>query len=1279
MPPDRGAKNQTTLLAVVALLLLGICLVDYVFYRTQADAIKAQAQQQLSAIADLKTQQIGNWRKERLGDAYVLRENVFASVAVADWIARRSGPVQHEQIKAWLESYIRRFDYREALLLDPQGKVLSATPNALPVAEETRQLLRTATASGQPELSDLRISIGVESYLELVTPLYTPGRQPPLAFVVFRIDPQRFLFPLIQSWPLPSASAETLLVERRANDVLYLNELRHQKGTAMRLALPADQLALPSAVAVRGETLVMEGVDYRKTVVLAATRPIPGTPWSMVAKVDMSEVLAPLYERFSFVILVSALMLLAAGWMIFYLSQMQRKAARNLERTYERLVAAQAIGRIGSWERELGSQSVWCSEETYRLFEYPRDGKEPTLELFYSRIHPEDRERVRATVLDSVAQGKPYHVAFRVALPSGDVRHFEHSTRIIADSDGQPIRIAGTTQDVTEHRRTEERLRRQSVQLAAVLENMPLGISVFDEKLRLQLWNPSFVEILGLPENLVSTGAAFEDLVRYRATIGEYGPDTGPADVEAQTRSRVERALRFEAHRFETTRANGRTTLIQGRPFEIDGQLAGFITTYIDITERKQAEQALQELSERLTLATSAASIGIWDWHLDGNRIVWDARMFELFGIDPNNGGEAHRQWMRQIHPDDLAKVRKAMRACAAGRADHFDIDFRIFRPNGQQRFLNTQVRVERNAERKPLRIVGANLDITARKQAEGRLLLAEKVFDNSPDAIMITDQYNRIVSANSAFTLITGYAPGEVLGEDPRILASGLHDAAFYRKMWESLQRYGHWAGEITDRRKSGEIYPKWMTINAVNDERSGKLTHYVTIFSDITERKSSEERIHYLAHHDALTALPNRFSLESRLEQSCLEARRHGKPLAVLFIDLDRFKVINDTLGHHVGDRLLSEVARRLSAAVRESDTVARLGGDEFVIVLSEMNTPNDAAGVGAKIIDALAEPILVENHQLHTSPSIGISVFPDDGGDADTIMRNADTAMYHAKALGRNNFQFYAEEMNRSASERLDIESRLRHALARGEFELHYQPQLSTQNTQVVGVEALLRWNPADGRAAPPARFIPIAEETGLIIAIGEWVLRTACRQVKAWLDAGVPPLRLAINVSARQLRKRNFPDIVASALDESGLPAQLLEIEITESAVMEEPEEARLILVKLKEMGVTLAIDDFGTGYSSLAYLKLFPIDNLKIDRSFVTDIGRHADDAAIAISTIALAHSLGINVIAEGVETDAQLDLLRAHRCNEFQGFLFSRPLAAAEALAFLKQAATNPS
>jgi diguanylate cyclase (GGDEF)-like protein len=425
------------------------------------------------------------------------------------------------------------------------------------------------------------------------------------------------------------------------------------------------------------------------------------------------------------------------------------------------------------------------------------------------------------------------------------------------------------------------------------------------------------------------------------------------------------------------------------------------------------------------------------------------------------------------------------------------------------------------------------------------------------------------------------------------------------------------------------------------------------------------------HIAQHDALTGLPNRLALLMRLAQLLPDARRHQWNIGVMFIDLDRFKIINDTLGHQVGDELLREVACRLSSVVRETDYVARLGGDEFVIILPAITMPADAAIVANKIIATLSVAIQAEGHELHTSPSIGISIFPDDGPDGDTILKNADTAMYHAKAAGRNNFQFFAAEMNRVTSERLDIERKLRHAIARNELALCFQPQFSANGTQPTGVEALVRWlHPTDG-AIPPDRFIPVAEETGIIVEIGEWVLLNACREMKRWIDAGLAPLRVAVNVSARQLRRRDFCETVAGVLAESGLPPELLELEITESSVMENPQEAIVILESLGRMGVTLAIDDFGTGYSSLAYLKLFPIDHLKIDRSFVRDIEHDLNDRAIAFGTIALAHSLGLNVIAEGVETEDQLDLLRSNGCDEVQGYLFSKPLSSGAAFAFL--------
>jgi diguanylate cyclase (GGDEF)-like protein len=480
-----------------------------------------------------------------------------------------------------------------------------------------------------------------------------------------------------------------------------------------------------------------------------------------------------------------------------------------------------------------------------------------------------------------------------------------------------------------------------------------------------------------------------------------------------------------------------------------------------------------------------------------------------------------------------------------------------------------------------------------------------------------------------------------------------------------------GTWTGELEVQRQSGGTLPVGVRVSRVDDPHSGMPSQFIWILADITERKEAEERMRHIAQHDPLTGLPNRLALLVRLAQLLPEARRHGWMLAIMFLDLDRFKVINDTLGHQVGDELLREVACRLSAVVRETDFVARLGGDEFVVLLPAVTAAADAAIVAGKIVSALAVPVVVDGNDLHTSPSIGISLFPDDGVDGDSILKNADTAMYHAKAAGRNNYQFYAEEMNLAATERLNIERKLRHAIGRNELALCFQPQFGANGSRPTGVEALVRWHhPTDGLIAPD-RFIPVAEETGLIVQIGEWVLANACREMSNWMAAGLQPIRMAVNVSARQLRRRDFCEVVAGVLAETGLPAELLELEITESSVMENPQEAIDILRRLGRMGVTLAIDDFGTGYSSLAYLKLFPIDHLKIDRSFVRDIEVDLDDRAIAFGTIALAHSLGLNVIAEGVETEDQLELLRTNGCDEVQGYLFSKPLGPAAAFAFL--------
>ncbi len=554
--------------------------------------------------------------------------------------------------------------------------------------------------------------------------------------------------------------------------------------------------------------------------------------------------------------------------------------------------------------------------------------------------------------------------------------------------------------------------------------------------------------------------------------------------------------------------------------------------------------------------------------------------------------------------------------------------------------------------------------DITARKQAEQALHLYANIFEHSGEAILVTDRDNNIVAINPAFSQLTGYALVDIIGRNPRFLASGRTPPETYQMLWAALRETGYWQGELWDRHKDGEIYPKWAAISVIRDAK-GDITHYIASFTDISERKAAEERIQHLAHHDTLTGLFNRYNLESRLDQALLSARRDGEMLAVMFIDLDRFKVINDTLGHHIGDLLLKEVARRLQASVRESDIVARQGGDEFVVVLTGLDDATDAASVSGKILHSLALPYDIEEHRLHTSPSIGITIFPEDGSTAEMLMKNADTAMYFAKEQGRNNIQYFTAAMNATAGERMEIERDLRTAIADRQFELFYQPQVRTSDNRPCGVEALIRWRHPVRGLIPPLRFIPIAEETGLIEAIGQWVLDEACRQRAAWRQDGIEHLRMAVNLSAHQLRAPDLVERVRTAIATHGLKEGDLELEITESVAMSDPQRAIEKLQALRGLGVTLAIDDFGTGYSSLAYLKRLPIQVLKLDREFVRDIETDPNDAAISAATLALAHGLGLQVVAEGVETVAQRDFLAAHHCDVLQGYLFGKPEPAA--------------
>ncbi|MBW6453816.1 MAG: EAL domain-containing protein, partial [Methyloprofundus sp.] len=555
-----------------------------------------------------------------------------------------------------------------------------------------------------------------------------------------------------------------------------------------------------------------------------------------------------------------------------------------------------------------------------------------------------------------------------------------------------------------------------------------------------------------------------------------------------------------------------------------------------------------------------------------------------------------------------------------------------------------------------------------ARAIAEKQLELSAKVFSQSQEAILITDKNNIIISVNSAFTKVTGYQEQEVLGKNPNFLSSGQQDQAFYQALWKTLQKQDYWQGELCNRHKDGTLYPEWLTISVVRDD-TGDVAHHIAIFTDISAHKATEKQIEHLAYYDALTDLPNRTLVTSRVDYELTLAKRHQKSFALLFIDLDHFKNINDSLGHSIGDQVLIAVAQRLLACVRDEDTVSRLGGDEFNILLIDSNE-HGAAIVANKIIAALAKPIIYQGYQLHITPSIGISLYPDNGDSYELLSQNADTALYQAKDKGRNQYQFFTKAMQEKTQRRMAIESDLRSALLRNELMVYFQPQVSTQTGEIIGAEALLRWLHPQWGMVSPAEFIPIAEDCGLILPIGDWVLKQSIAQAKRWHEASFP-ITIAVNLSLVQFKDNGLLANVQQTLEDYHFPAQHLELELTESIAMQSVELAIDITQQLTQLGIKLSIDDFGTGFSSLNYLQKFSLHKLKIDQSFTRNMVSNKDSENIVDAIISLAKSLNLTTIAEGVETEQQLAMFKAKECDEIQGYYFSKPIPADEFMALM--------
>ena len=618
--------------------------------------------------------------------------------------------------------------------------------------------------------------------------------------------------------------------------------------------------------------------------------------------------------------------------------------------------------------------------------------------------------------------------------------------------------------------------------------------------------------------------------------------------------------------------------------------------------------------------------------------------------------------WDNSIHPNDKADAIKALeQAQRTGRAF---CEYRLVTKADEYIWLRDELCTVDGPEPDVISVIGACIDITERRMAEDRYRLSNIVIENAHDGIMITDGSGAIISVNAAFTRITGYPEDEVLGKNPSILKSGHHDEGFYQRMWKSLRIKGHWQGEIMNKRKNGDSYIEWLSITQVQNDQ-GEPANYVAVFSDISRLKEAETQINDLINYDPLTRLPNRPLMVKKIGLAIEHAARDQTHMAVLCMDLDHFKVINEGYGHLTGDMVIANIADRIRKRLRSEDNAGRFAGDKFIIILEQLDKREHAAVVAQDILNMMADPIpLPDKKEVLLTTSIGITTYPEDGSDTDIMLRNADAAVNHAKLQGRNTFCFYTEQLTQQAARKLDTGERLRQALARNEMVLYYQPVVSVATNDVVGAEALIRWQPSENEVISPAEFIPLAEDTGLIIPIGEFVIEEAARQVREWLDAGVDPGAVAVNISAEQLKRQDLETVISSAVSRYQLEPSAIELELTESSLMSSGDSVLNLLQILRRTGCCLAIDDFGTGYSSLSYLKQFPIDKLKIDRSFIIDLKKDGRDFEIVHAIVAMAKAMKLSVQAEGVEHEEQLQILRELDCNTYQGYYFGRPVPA---------------
>lgn len=936
----------------------------------------------------------------------------------------------------------------------------------------------------------------------------------------------------------------------------------------------------------------------------------------------------------------------------------RKEAEALIDQAREDLVRAQQVARLGSWTFDLIGDRLTWSTQTYRMLDYPED-RPVSLAAFLEVVHPEDREALIAQWTGALAGENDYDITHRIVV-GGQVQWVRERAEIRRDASGRPVSALGTMQDVTPLKELANDLERERRRLAEIVWGAGVGTwewNIETGEIRL---NAQWAEMLGytlgeLGQTRIDTWYEFlhPDDRELSQTLVQSHFDGVTAAYECEAR------MRHKQGHWIWVLDRGRVVSrnAEGRPARMAG-------THLDITARKQAEAALRVSEERLQLIFDGINDGIWDWNLDSGQVYYSTVWKDQLGYAEDELANHVDTFLALMHPEDSARVRQAIADYLELRSPAYEVEFRMRHKTGGWRWILARGLARRDGDGRPYRMLGSHTDITGRKAVEASLRLAGQVFTSAREGIMITDTSGRIVDVNDAFERITGFSRALVLGHRPNMLRSGHHSREFFSELWRSLRSKGHWYGEVWNRRRDGELFAAQMTIGAVSDE-AGKVTHYVALFSDVTAQKEQQRQLERIAHFDALTGLPNRTLFSDRLAQAMAQASRRGGRLALAYIDLDGFKAVNDTYGHKAGDDLLVKIAQRMKDSLRDGDTVARLGGDEFVALLIDLPDVQSSVPLLMRLLEATSRPITTPLATLHVSGSVGVTFYPQESPIvADQLLRQADQAMYQAKLAGKNRYHVFDAELDRNVRGHHESLERVRIALDRREFVLHFQPQVNLRTGEVFGVEALVRWNHPEHGLLPPAAFLSEIENHPMIETLGAWVLESALDQVIAWRAAGLN-LRVGVNVSAYELQKPDFLDRLRVLMARHGPAAKgVLELEVLETHALNDMDHVSAVIHQCAELGVQFALDDFGTGYSSLTYLKRLPAQMLKIDQVFVRDMLDDPDDLAILEGVLGLARAFRRRAIAEGVEHAEHGRMLLQLGCELAQGYAIARPMPA---------------